>query len=99
MFGLLIEAQIFICGLKMKYNIISALFILIMENNTLLMNDILQDGIMHQTHVPYNPHQNSVAERMNLTLLNMVHSMHFKKNLKLARNWCSRVMQLHVQPS
>jgi transposase InsO family protein len=42
-----------------------------------------QHGIKHQTIVPYNPQQNGVAERMNMTLLNMVHSMLFFKNVKL----------------
>jgi transposase InsO family protein len=42
-----------------------------------------QHGIKHQTTVLYNPHQNGVAKRMNMTLLNMVHSMLFFKNVKL----------------
>jgi transposase InsO family protein len=42
-----------------------------------------QHGIKHQTTVPYNPQQNGVAERMNKTLLNMVRSMMFFKNVKL----------------
>jgi hypothetical protein len=42
-----------------------------------------QHGIKHQTVVPYNPQQNDVVERMNKTLLNMVHSMMFFKNVKL----------------
>ena len=33
--------------------------------------------------MPYNPQQNGVAERMNGTSLNMVHSMMFFKNVKL----------------
>ena len=33
--------------------------------------------------VPYNPQQNGVAERMNMTILNMVHSMMFFKNVRL----------------
>jgi transposase InsO family protein len=41
------------------------------------------NGIKHQTIVPYNPQQNGVAERMNRTLLNMVRSMMFFKNVKL----------------
>ena len=41
-----------------------------------------ENGIKHQTTVPYNPHQNGVAERMNRTLLNMVRSMMFFKNVK-----------------
>ena len=32
--------------------------------------------------VPYNPQQNGVAEQMNMTLLNMVRSMMFFKNVK-----------------
>jgi hypothetical protein len=44
---------------------------------------LCQHGIKHQTTVPYNPQQNGVAERMNKTLLNMVHSMMFFKNVKL----------------
>ena len=33
--------------------------------------------------MPYNPQQNGVAERMNETILNMVRSMLFFKNVKL----------------
>ena len=33
--------------------------------------------------MPYNPQQNGVAERMNRTILNMVRSMTFFKNVKL----------------
>jgi transposase InsO family protein len=44
---------------------------------------LCQHGIKHQTAVPYNPLQNGVAERMNMTLLNMVGSMLFFKNVKL----------------
>ena len=59
-----------------------------------------ENGIKHQTTIPYNPPQNDVAERMNRTLLNMVRSMMFFKNVKLMfwgevvlcteyiRNWC-----------
>ena len=36
-----------------------------------------ENGIKHQTIVPYKPQQNGVAERMNMTLLNMVRSMMF----------------------
>ena len=44
----------------------------------------LQDnGIKHQTTVPYSPQQNGVVERMNITLLNMVRSMMFFQNFKL----------------
>jgi transposase InsO family protein len=44
----------------------------------------LQDnGIKHQTIVPYNPQQNGVAKCMNRTLLNMIRSMMFFKNVKL----------------
>jgi transposase InsO family protein len=46
-------------------------------------NYLLQHGIKHQTIVPYNPQQNGVVERMNKTLLNMVCSMMFFKNVKL----------------
>jgi transposase InsO family protein len=42
-----------------------------------------QHGIKHQTTFPYNPQQNSVVTQMNLTLLNMVRSMMFFKNVKL----------------
>ena len=30
-----------------------------------------ENGIKHQTIVPYNPHQNGVEENLNRTLLNM----------------------------
>ena len=46
-------------------------------------NYLRQHGIKHQTTVPYNPQQNGVAERMNRTILNMVRSMLFFKNVKL----------------
>jgi transposase InsO family protein len=46
-------------------------------------NYLHQHGIQHQTIVPYNPQQNGVAERMNMTILNMVRSMMFFKNVKL----------------
>jgi hypothetical protein len=41
------------------------------------------NGIKHHTTVPFNPQQNGVAERMNRTLLNMIRSMIFFKNVKL----------------
>jgi hypothetical protein len=44
---------------------------------------IFQHGIKHQTIVPYNPQQNGVEKRMNMTLLNIVCSMLFFKNVKL----------------
>jgi hypothetical protein len=44
---------------------------------------LFQHGIKHQTKFPYNPQQNFVVEQMNRTLLNMVHSMMFFKNVKL----------------
>jgi len=46
-------------------------------------NYIRQHGIKHQTIVPYNPQQNGVAERMNRTILNMVRSVLFFKNVKI----------------
>jgi transposase InsO family protein len=46
-------------------------------------NYIEQHEIKHQTKNPYNPHQNGVVERMNMSLLNMVHSMLFFKSVKL----------------
>ena len=36
-----------------------------------------ENGIKHQTIVPYNPQQNGVGERMNMTLLSIVRSMMF----------------------
>jgi transposase InsO family protein len=42
-----------------------------------------QHGIKHKTTIPYNPKQNGVVERMNMTLLNMVRSMMFFMNVKL----------------
>ena len=49
----------------------------------ILKKYLQENGIKHQTTVPYNPQQNGVAERMNRTLLNMVRSMMFFKNVKL----------------
>jgi len=46
-------------------------------------NYLRQHGIKHKTTVPYNPQQNGVAERMNRTILNMVRSMLFFKNVKI----------------
>lgn len=46
-------------------------------------NYLFQHGIKHQTIVPYNPQQNEVVERINRTILNMVCSMLFSKNVKL----------------
>jgi hypothetical protein len=69
-------------GFKMKLNLVLALFALIMEENIHLMN-LKATGIKHQTIVPYNPQHNGVVERMNKTLLNMVRSMMFFKNVKL----------------
>jgi hypothetical protein len=42
-----------------------------------------QNGIKHQTMVPYNLQHNGVEERKNKTLLNIVCSMMFFKNVKL----------------
>eukprot|EP00253_Pinus_taeda_P029619 PITA_29619 len=46
-------------------------------------NYLCQHEIKHQTTTPYNPQQNGVAERMNRTILNMVRSMLFFKNVKI----------------
>lgn len=43
----------------------------------------LQHGIKHKTTMPYNPQHNGVSKRMNGTILNMVCSMLFFKNVKL----------------
>jgi hypothetical protein len=42
-----------------------------------------QHGVKHQTTVPFNLQPNGMVERMNKTLLNMVRSMMFFKNVKL----------------
>ena len=52
---------------------------------------ISKHGITHQTAFPYSPQQNSVAERMNTTLMNMARSMMFFKNEKLMF-WCDAVV-------
>jgi hypothetical protein len=52
---------------------------------------LYQHGIKHKTIVPYNAQKNSVVERMNKTLLNMVCSMLFFKNVKLMF-WADEVM-------
>jgi transposase InsO family protein len=44
---------------------------------------LCRHGIKHQTTVPYNTQQNGVVERIKRTLLNMVRSMMFFKNVKL----------------
>ena len=41
--------------------------------------------------MPYNPQQNGVAKRMNRTILNMVRSMMFFKNVKLMF-WANSVL-------
>jgi hypothetical protein len=70
----------------MKLSLVLALFAPIMEENIHLMNlkatfPNMGSNIKPQLHT--NPQQNSVAERMNMTLLNMVCSMMFFKNVKL----------------
>ena len=45
-------------------------------------SNLHQHWIKHQTFVPYNPQHNGVIERMNGTILNMVRSMLFFKNVK-----------------
>ena len=40
-----------------------------------------ENGIVHQTTVPYNPAQNGVAERMNRTLLESARSMMFHSKM------------------
>jgi transposase InsO family protein len=42
-------------------------------------NYLHQHGIKHQTTIPYNCQHNGVAERMNMTLLNMVRSIMFSR--------------------
>eukprot|EP00253_Pinus_taeda_P015766 PITA_15766 len=46
-------------------------------------NYLSQHGIKHQTTVPYNPQLNGVAKRMNRTILNIVQSVLFFKNVKI----------------
>jgi transposase InsO family protein len=46
-------------------------------------NYLGQHRVKHETTVPSNPQQNGVVERMNRTLLNMVCSMPFFKNVKM----------------
>lgn len=45
---------------------------------------LTQNGIVHQTTIPYSPQQNGVAERMNRTLIDlvrsMIHSQHLEKS-------------------
>ena len=54
------------------------------EYGTQYFEKYLQDnGIKHQTTIPYNPQENGVGECMNKTPLNMVRSMMFFKNVKL----------------
>jgi len=42
-------------------------------------NYLHQHGMKHQTTIPYNCQHNSAAERMNMTLLNMVRSIMFSR--------------------
>ena len=54
------------------------------EYETHYFEKYLQDnGIKHQTTIPYNPQENGVGECMNKTPLNMVRSMMFFNNFKL----------------
>ena len=46
-------------------------------------NYLHHHGTKHKKTTPYNPQQNEIAERMNRTILNMVRSMMFFKNVKL----------------
>ena len=41
------------------------------------------EDYLHQHGIAYNPQQNGVAKRMNRTIMNMVRSMMFLKNVKL----------------
>jgi hypothetical protein len=41
------------------------------------------NGIKHQTIVTFNPQQNGMVERMKRTLLNIIRSLIFFKNVKL----------------
>jgi hypothetical protein len=73
-------------GSKIKLSLVLALFILIMEENIYFMNlkatyANMGSRIKPQFHTILN--YNSVVKRMNMTLLNMVHSMMFFKNVKL----------------
>jgi len=77
--------------LKIKYNLVSTLFILIMEGNILLMNLKFIFINMGLNMKPYNPWHIGVAERMNGTLFNMVHYMLFFKNVKLLF-WADEVL-------
>jgi len=83
--------KIFMYGLKIKYNLVSTLFVLIMEGNILPMNLKSIFINMGLSMKPYNPWHNGVVERMNGTLLNMVHSMLFFKNVKLMF-WADEVL-------
>ena len=72
--------------LKMKHALTLAHFKLIMERKKIsnhFEDSISQHGIAHQTTVPCNPKQNGVVERMNKTIMNMVCSMLFFKNVKM----------------
>ena len=45
-------------------------------------NYLEQNGIIHQPTVAYSPQQNGVAERMNRTLMDLVRSMLYAKNME-----------------
>jgi hypothetical protein len=53
-------------------------------------NYLHQHGI-NQTTIPYNPQENGVEERMNMTVLNMVCPMLFFKNVKFM-SWADVVL-------